>query len=60
VLISGTNRLAAVNFFLGIVGMVQVGRILAHQRAVKKGGLPAQVEAKAEEIKEEVKAAVKA
>lgn len=54
------NRLAAVNFFLGIVGMIQVGRILAHQRAVKNGGLPAQVEAKAEEIKEEVKAAVKA
>ncbi|RKU45449.1 hypothetical protein DL546_007391 [Coniochaeta pulveracea] len=52
--------LAAVNFFLGIVGMVQCGRILAHQRAVKNQSLPEQLEAKVEQVKEEVKDAVKA
>lgn len=59
--------LAAVNFFLGLVGMVQVGRILAHQRAVKNGSVPATVEEVKEqaveaknEVKEKVKAAVSA
>ncbi|KAK3393206.1 hypothetical protein B0H63DRAFT_457742 [Podospora didyma] len=46
--------LAAVNFFLGLVGVVQVSRIAMYHQAQK--GLPPVVE----EVKEEVKEAVKA
>lgn len=48
--------LAAVNFFLGIVGTVQVTRILQWQASQKEGVLPA-VEDKVEEVKEAVKSA---
>jgi hypothetical protein len=41
------NRLAAVNFFLGVVGIVQVCRILVYQQSLKK--LPAAIE----EVKQE-------
>lgn len=51
------NSLAAVNFFLGVVGVVQCTRIgLWHQ---SQKGLPAKVEAVKEEVKEEVKQVVK-
>jgi hypothetical protein len=30
-----THSLAAVNFFLGCVGVIQVSRILAYQRSIK-------------------------
>lgn len=40
--------LAAVNFFLGLVGVVQVSRILVHRSAQKS--LPEQVGAKAAEV----------
>ncbi|KAK2751694.1 upf0041 domain protein [Colletotrichum kahawae] len=46
--------LAAVNFFLGIVGVVQVSRILIWQSSQKSAGEVAQ------EIKEDAKEAVKA
>ncbi|KLU83346.1 hypothetical protein MAPG_02408 [Magnaporthiopsis poae ATCC 64411] len=53
--------LAAVNFFLGIVGIVQVSRILLYQQSLKaQGALPAAaqaVEKKAADAKEAVKAA---
>jgi hypothetical protein len=47
--------LAAVNFFLGIVGIVQVTRIAMWQSSQKKTQLPA-----AEDVKEEAKEAIKA
>ncbi|KAK3694816.1 hypothetical protein B0T22DRAFT_453504 [Podospora appendiculata] len=46
--------LAAVNFFLGVVGVIQVSRIAMYHRSQKD--LPSVVE----EVKEEVKQAVKA
>ena len=33
------GRLAAVNFFLGCVGTIQVGRILMYQRSIKGGDM---------------------
>ncbi|KAJ9155671.1 hypothetical protein NKR23_g1810 [Pleurostoma richardsiae] len=47
--------LAAVNFFLGIVGIVQVTRIAMWQSSQKKTQLPA-----AEDVKEEAKEVIKA
>ncbi|KAI1077508.1 hypothetical protein F5B20DRAFT_551524 [Whalleya microplaca] len=47
--------LAAVNFFLGCVGVVQVTRILLY-RASQKGLPPATAEAAKDEVKEAVKA----
>jgi hypothetical protein len=49
------NRLATVNFFLGVVGVVQVSRILMYNAEQKKKGALGQ---KVEEVKEDVKAAV--
>lgn len=49
-------RLAAVNFFLGIVGVVQCTRIFMWHQSQKNKTLPEKVE----EVKEEVKEAVKA
>ncbi|KAK2597320.1 hypothetical protein QQS21_006094 [Conoideocrella luteorostrata] len=46
--------LAAVNFFLGLVGIVQVSRILLHESA-KKGGITEVVEDVKEDVKEKVK-----
>jgi hypothetical protein len=48
------NSLAAVNFFLGVVGVVQCSRILMWQQSQK--GLPQAVK---EDVKAEVNAAVK-
>ena len=48
--LTGTHSLAAVNFFLGLVGIVQVSRILMYRSSQKD--LPAAVE----EVKEAVKA----
>lgn len=44
------NSLAAVNFFLGLVGVVQVSRILMYESAKKKG-----IADVAEDIKQDVK-----
>lgn len=46
--------LAAVNFFLGVVGAVQVSRILLYRRSLT--GAEAQVEGEGKEIKEELNA----
>lgn len=48
------NSLAAVNFFLGIVGTIQVSRILMYQASQKDAVLPA-IEEKVEEVKDAVK-----
>lgn len=60
-----TNSLAAVNFFLGVVGVIQVSRILAYQRSVKGQTAGEQLEAAkdetiaaAEGVKDKVQAAV--
>lgn len=60
------NRLAAVNFFLGCVGVIQVSRILMWQSSVKKQSAGEQLEnaeasavESAKGVKEDVKAAVK-
>jgi hypothetical protein len=45
--------LAAVNFFLFIVGATQTSRILLHQRSVKAAG--GEVKAEVEEVKTELK-----
>jgi hypothetical protein len=45
--------LAAVNFFLFLVGSTQVGRILLHQRSAKAAGQ--EVKAEGQELKEELK-----
>jgi hypothetical protein len=47
------DRLAAVNFFLGMVGIVQVTRILMYNQSQKN-------KSTVEEVKDEVKAAVSA
>jgi hypothetical protein len=39
------NRLATVNFFLGVVGVVQVSRIFMYRASVKKETPKEQVEA---------------
>lgn len=54
-------RLAAVNFFLGLVGVVQCTRILMYQQSLKNSPLPAASELKedAKEKIEEVKEAIK-
>lgn len=41
---NGSPRLAAVNFFLGCVGVVQVSRILTWQQSVKNGTAPEVIE----------------
>lgn len=48
------HSLAAVNFFLGIVGTIQVSRILMYQASQKDAVLPA-IEEKVEEVKDAVK-----
>jgi mitochondrial pyruvate carrier 2 len=40
-----TNRLASVNFFLGLVGIVQVSRIFAYNTSQKKLTAGQQIEA---------------
>lgn len=47
--------LAAVNFFLGLVGIVQVSRILMYESAKKKG-LAEVVEDVKKDVKDQVKA----
>jgi hypothetical protein len=49
--------LAAVNFFLGLVGLVQITRILTHESAKKKSleGVVADIKADAKETVNEVK-----
>jgi hypothetical protein len=49
--------LAAVNFFLGLVGLVQITRILTHESAKKKSleGVVADIKADAKETINEVK-----
>lgn len=61
-LLTGTclSSLAAVNFFLGMVGIVQVTRILLYNQSQKKAGLPAAAEEVKEEVKDKVKQAVNA
>lgn len=49
------TSLAAVNFFLGIVGVIQVSRIVMYQQSLKKKSLPAV----AAEVKEDAKDAIK-
>lgn len=49
------NSLAAVNFFLGLVGIVQVSRILMYE-SDKKKGLVEVVEDVKEDVKDKVKA----
>lgn len=48
-------RLAAVNFFLGLVGVIQITRILMHD-ASKKDTVAGAIEEVKEEVKEKVKA----
>lgn len=50
------NRLAAVNFFLGVVGIVQVTRILLYNQSQKNKSPVEKVEDKVKEVKEAVKA----
>lgn len=52
-------RLAAVNFFLGCVGVTQVTRILLYQRSVKDGSIDNIVEDTAKDIVESTKKASK-
>jgi hypothetical protein len=59
------NSLAAVNFFLGVVGVIQVSRILAWQRSVKGQTPEQQLEAAkdsaveaAKGVTEDIKSAV--
>ncbi|KAK7415190.1 hypothetical protein QQX98_006036 [Neonectria punicea] len=53
--------LATVNFFLGIVGLIQMSRIFAHQRAVKNGTAVIVEDVKEEvaQTKQDIKDAVK-
>ncbi|MCJ1476061.1 hypothetical protein MMC13_004726 [Lambiella insularis] len=51
--------LAAVNFFLGCVGVTQVTRILLHQRSVKNGTIGAIAEENAQDVAERTKEAAK-
>ena len=53
------DRLAAVNFFLGCVGVVQCSRIFLWRQS-QKGGVVEEVKAEAAEVKAEVKEAIKA
>lgn len=50
------RSLAAVNFFLGMVGIVQVTRILLYNQSQKKKGALEKVEDEVKEVKEAVKA----
>jgi hypothetical protein len=54
-LLTYTPSLAAVNFFLGLVGIVQVSRILMYESA-KKEGLAGVVKDVKEDVKNQVKA----
>lgn len=50
------RRLAAVNFFLGLVGIVQCSRIFLYKQSQKdKTAVPASVDEAKQEIKEVVK-----
>lgn len=51
------HSLAAVNFFLGLVGVVQVSRILSYESEKKKGlhGVVEDIKADAKETIQEVK-----
>jgi hypothetical protein len=48
-------RLAAVNFFLGIVGVIQVSRIVAHNYSNKGDSTTAQLEDAKEDIVDSAK-----
>ena len=54
------NSLAAVNFFLGVVGATQVTRILLYQQSLKKGTVSEVVEADSKEVGRTVKDTAKA
>jgi hypothetical protein len=46
----GSNRLAAVNFFLGVVGVVQCTRILMYNQSQKNKSTVEKVEEKVEAV----------
>lgn len=52
------NSLATVNFFLGVVGVIQVGRILSYNYKTKNEGAAAQLEEAKEGVKEDIKGVV--
>lgn len=54
-LIALVNRLAAVNFFLGCVGITQVTRIVRYQQSVKAGTVAEAVEQDAKDAAQTVK-----
>ena len=55
-----TTSLAAVNFFLGLVGLVQISRIAMYESEKKKnGGLVEDVKQEVAEVKEEIKEKIK-
>ena len=54
-----TNRLAAVNFFLGCVGVVQVSRILTYQRSQKGVNTQEVIKDDAKDVKDTVVGAAK-
>lgn len=58
-LIINFYRLAAVNFFLGVVGVVQCSRIIMWHQSQKNLPATEELKEKAEEKVEAVKAAVK-
>ena len=58
-LISSSTSLAAVNFLLGCVGVIQVSRILVYQRSLKNEPLPEVAEENAKREAEIAKGIVK-
>ncbi|CAM1501833.1 Fc.00g038170.m01.CDS01 [Cosmosporella sp. VM-42] len=52
--------LAAVNFFLGMVGLVQISRIAIYENSKKNGGLVEDVKKEVAEVKGEAKEKIKA
>ena len=56
---SDRHRLAAVNFFLGCVGVTQVTRIVLYQRSLKNASVGEVVKDDAKDIAETVKVAAK-
>ena len=51
------NRLAAVNFFLAVVGLTQVTRIVMYKQSVKDTPVAQLAEDEAKNVKETTKAA---
>ena len=49
------RRLAAVNFLLGCVGVVQVSRIFLYQRGLKNGTIPQVAEKDAKDVADTAK-----